>query len=104
MFFVAIATILFFVVFFVSASKLNNAVAAQHQLKTDHKNSNPDIGTAQFRSKHPSARLNPAPRCYFVKIHKLVTFVALLKMGLRVVQIELNRRIAQVAKLVDALL
>ena len=30
MFFVAIATILFFVVFFVSASKLNNAVTAQH--------------------------------------------------------------------------
>ena len=30
MFFVAIATILFFVVFFVSASKLNSAVAAQH--------------------------------------------------------------------------
>lgn len=30
MFFVAIATILFFVVFFVSASKLNNSVAAQH--------------------------------------------------------------------------
>jgi hypothetical protein len=30
MFFVAIATVLFFVVFFVSANKLNNAVAAQH--------------------------------------------------------------------------